>query len=235
MIVRHQRDAFVLIRQHDHARISGVMARHWRDRPQPYKSTVYAIEYHDVGWQTLDHTIYWNETADAPYSFENFPLEPKLIAYQNGIDQVEEKDEYAACLCSMHYASFFADNDEPSALIFRDWERERQKALIPHFSDEHRSRLKENLHLLQVCDNLSLFLCFNPPGENTHPWYRDGVRLGTSYYRPVWESSHVLRLDPNPFVRSFIAEIPYQVVGRDRRPLNQGKLRIQILGEDRVQ
>ncbi|MDN4595413.1 DUF3891 family protein [Polycladomyces subterraneus] len=233
MIVRRQGEAFVLIRQHDHARISGLMARHWRNRPEPYPSVVYAIEYHDVGWQTLDHTIHWNETADAPYSFENFPLEPKLVTYREGIDRVEKRDRYAACLCSMHYASFFVDSDEPQALAFRERELERQKALMRHFSDEDRSRLKQNLHLLQVCDNLSLFLCFNQTGENTHPWYRDGVKLGPSHYHPVWESSHVLRLEPNPFDRSFVAEIPYQVVGRDRRPLSKGSLRIKIRGEER--
>ena len=160
MIVREQEGRFLLIKQHDHGLVSKVFASHWGERINPHKSTLYAIKHHDVGWKQLDKEIRWNEEANRPYSFIDYPLESKLPAYRKGIEQVQEKDLYAACLCSMHYASFFSEETEPAAVHFYQEELNRQKRLRQHMTIEEQETLAYNLQLLQFFDYFFLFSLF---------------------------------------------------------------------------
>ncbi len=66
MIVREALGSFVLVKQHDHALVSGEFARHWTEKPWPLVPTVYAISQHDVAWKGLDETVSWNEETGRP-------------------------------------------------------------------------------------------------------------------------------------------------------------------------
>src|ERR671938_65262 len=125
MVVRERSSSYVLIKQHDHGLISGEFARHWAEKPRPLEPTLYAIANHDRGWQGLDASIRWNEESGKPYSFADYPIEPKLRAYERGLDLLEAKNPYAACLCSMHYAAFVSDSEEEAEVRFRENEARR--------------------------------------------------------------------------------------------------------------
>ncbi|MDR6226145.1 DUF3891 family protein [Desmospora profundinema] len=208
MILRKTDDGMDLIRQHDHGWVSGDFAEHWKERPP--SSVRFAIRYHDVGWESLDRTTTWNPESGRPFTFVDHPMQEKIVAYRKGVDWVEERDSYAACLCSRHYASFFEKATDEMAIRFLQDEQKRQERLERKMDKETRSRLAPDLALLKLCDDLSLFLCFNPPGENRHPWYRDGFHYQGQRFYPHWEESHTLRLDPNPFSASFTVRIPYE-------------------------
>ncbi|SEN54982.1 DUF3891 family protein [Lihuaxuella thermophila] len=229
MIVRRRKNQFVLIAQHDHALISGEFAAHFAEPFEHFDSTVYAISHHDVAWVELDQAILWNEAKNQPYSFEDYPLAPKLAAYTKGISQVEETDRYAGMLCSKHYASFFEHASDPAGRRFREQELARQNNLLQRLSAQEKESVDSNFRLLQFCDDLSLAICLNEPQQNTHPWYADGIRYQGERYRWVWEDEHRLRLTPNLFAKPFIIEIPCRIVDDSRNVMKRDVFRYQIL------
>jgi hypothetical protein len=230
MIVRERPDSYLLVRQHDHALVSGEFAKHWARRPQPLDSTLYAIAHHDVAWQGPDASVRWNEETGRPYSFVDYPTEPKIQAYLEGLDWLEERDPYAACLCSMHYETLmrrFGESEVEER--FADAEARRQARLRAGMSEEELENLGYNLGLLKLCDGLSLFICLNEPGEsNDPPPYPGGFGLSGERFEPVWDDSHTLRLTPNPFSEPFGISVPYTLVAKDRRILGNNRLELRV-------
>ena len=230
MIVRERTDSYVLIKQHDHALASGEFARHWARRPRPFESTLFAIAHHDVAWRGPDARVRWNEETGRPYSFVDYPPEPKIEAYTEGLDWLQMRDPHAACLCSMHYQRLvrrFGSSDVEER--FADAESRRQARLRARMSEEELENLGRNLELLKLCDGLSLLVCLEEPGEDGPPPYTGGLELDGEGYLPVWEDASTLRLAPNPFSGDFDLAIPYVCVGRDRRHLGSGKLELRVV------
>ncbi len=228
MIVRELPNCFILVDQHEHGKISGTFAEHWADGPSPLGSTLYAIANHDIGWRELDASVRWNEGTDRPYSFADYPVEPKLRAYTNGLDLLESRDPYAACLCSMHYGSFVQNSRNAAEAEFWSSENRRRQRLEDSMSGEELENLERNFRLLQLCDDLSLFVCLNEPGRNEHPWYRDGFELEGTKFEPHWEDRSTLRLRPNPFSRQFGFAVPYRIVGKDSDPVESNSYDLRV-------
>ena len=231
MIVRETPDSFVLVKQHDHALASGEFARRWADEPRPLESTLYAIAHHDVAWRGPDAEVRWNEETGRPYSFVDYPPELKVRAYAEGLAWVEERDPYAACLCSMHYETLLRrfGGSEAEARFVED-EARRQERLRAGMGEEELGNLERNLNLLRLCDGLSLFVCLNEPGgDEDPPPYPEGFEFEGERYLPVWEDRRTLRLDPNPFSGSFEVAIPYRTVGKDRQPIETGSLELRVV------
>ncbi|GGK12976.1 serine hydroxymethyltransferase [Caldalkalibacillus thermarum] len=213
MIVVDFQDHFVLIQQYDHAQLSGDIATNWNPRHfygSPKRQDVlYAIYEHDRGWIDLDHTPFWNDAENAPYSFMEFPLRPKLTFYRKGVDEVQRYSPYAALLCSMHYCSFFASTSEPAAEQYMQEEKERQRLIREdlHLSTpQEDADLKFHFDLLQFCDNLSLYVCLNRPGvskEEEISWYRQGFpqrfsHLDHQTIMARWLDTETIQLNPFP-------------------------------------
>lgn len=232
MIVREVPEGFVLIRQYDHGLVAGEIARHWGREPRPSPSTVYAVAQHDLGWRELDESVLWNEGAGRPHDFMSYPTEPKVRAFSAALDLLEERDPYAACLSSMHYATLMQNSDREPEVRFREAEARRQERLRRDIADESVGALEHDLRLLKVCDGLSLFLCLNEPGrEASYPApYPDGFALGGEEYVPEWADQRTLRVRPDPFSGPFEIGLPYRVIGRDGRGLREGRLRLRISG-----
>jgi hypothetical protein len=231
VIVREKPDSFVLVKQHDHALAAGEFARHWAKRPRPLEPTLYAIAHHDVAWQGPDASVRWNEETGRPYSFAEYPTEEKVRAYAGGLEWLEERDRYAACLCSMHYETLLRRFGSSEAEAeFAEAESRRQERLRAGMSGEELENLEHNLGLLRLCDGLSLYVCLNEPGDGEYPSpYPEGFELAGERFEPVWEDRHALRLEPNPFSEPFGLSIPYVTVGRDRRPVESGRLDLRVV------
>ena len=232
MIVRELSDSFVLVRQHDHALASGEFARHWGDSPRPRGSALFAVSQHDAAWKGPDASVVWNEERDRPYSFVDYPAGDKVRAYAEGLDRLEERDAYAACLCSMHYETLVRRFGGTEAEAdFAEAEARRQEGLRAGMTGEERDNLDRNLRFLRLCDGLSLFVCLNEPGESgSPPPYPEGFEFDGEGFEPVWEDRRTLRLEPNPFVGAFELSIPYQRVGRGREPLDGGRIEVRVSG-----
>jgi Protein of unknown function (DUF3891) len=229
MIVRERPDSFLLFEQHDHAIIAGEVALRWRERHRPFESTLYAIANHDLAWRELDREVLWNEKEDRPYSFVDYPLDLKLPAQRRGIDLVADHDPYAGCLCSMHYSRFLLDSVRPEEVEFREGEMERQGRLEERIPEKDLEHLERDFRFLRLCDGLSLLLCLNEPGgEDGPPPYSGGFEFEGTRFRLAWEDGQTLRLDPNPFSEVFGIELPYRIIGRDRRPLGSDTLELRV-------
>ncbi len=228
MIVRERPDSYVLIKQHDHGLISGEFAQHWAEKPRPLEPTLYAIANHDIGWQSLDTSVRWSEESGKPYSFTDYPTGPKLQAYREGLDFLESRNLYAACLCSMHYAAFISDSEDEAAVRFVEAEVSRRRKIKSKMTEEELGNLEHNFRLLQLCDNLSLFVCLNEPGRNDHPWYKNGFEFEGTKFEPLWEDRRTLRLDPNPFSEPFDLFVPYALVEKNGRAVGSGRLGLRV-------
>jgi hypothetical protein len=231
VIVRQGDGFFVLVKQHDHALAAAEFAKRYAREPRPLGPVLRAVACHDVAWQGPDSSVRWNEESGRPYSFTDYPPEEKVRAYAQGLDWLEERDAYSACLCSMHYRTlvrtFGVSGAEES---FARSEERRQERLRAGMSGDELENLDRNLRFLRLCDGLSLYVCLNEPGGGRYPPpYPAGFAFDGETYEPAWDDPRTLRLDPNPFTETFELAIPYQMVGDDRRSLGGGYLNLRVV------
>src|SRR5699024_9851431 len=170
MIVRTYSDKFIMIAQHDHAAISGLMARMWKDilftNHHQRPSVEYAIRHHDIGWKLMDEAPFWNEYKAAPYTFTDYPTAPKTVFYQYEIEEVAQHDEYAVLLCSRHYTLFLQKNPSDAAQTFLREQEEWRNDMLRNLDDFDQTVFDFHYGMLQMLDDLSLFICLNEPGAS---------------------------------------------------------------------
>jgi hypothetical protein len=234
VIVRETDGGFVVFEQHEHALVSGELARRWNPPPSPFENTIFAIAHHDVAWRSLDGEIVWDRRRIRPVSFTEFAAVPKVRAYADGVDWLEARDPYAACLSSMHYATVVGGSGNPDEKRFARREMERQDRLKRGFCDEELENLERNLGLLKLCDGLSLFVCLNEPGRTARlfPPYEAGFALDDVLYQPGWADEQTLIVRPSPFEEDFDVSVPYTVVDKSGERVGDGEMNLQVLGRE---
>ncbi|MGE6753490.1 DUF3891 family protein [Rossellomorea sp. NPDC071047] len=225
MIIRETKDSFIMIRQHDHAFLSGETIKHFNRNllksDEFFEDALYAAYQHDRSWIGLDETPIWNDREKTPYTFSDYPLLPKLAFYKIGVDEIERVNTYASLLCSLHFCSFFSQSKNKDCLVFLTGEARRQMRLKESFPDLDEELLQQHFHLLQFSDNLSLYLCLNEPGvgkEDEHPWFRNGFKHTEIFHhdhQPLtvrWMNEKEVTLDPYPFNKDFHVSLQYKIV-----------------------
>ncbi|XEC94169.1 DUF3891 family protein [Paenibacillus tarimensis] len=219
MIVRETDQAFYMIKQHDHAHLSGQLASGLSTAlladDERQEEVLLAVYEHDRSHIRLDDTPVWNDRTKAPFSFSDYPLLPKLTHYKTGLDEIEAQSRYAGLLCSLHYASFFPDPNHPECIAFVQYEQERQERIIFDLQLTDWEAINKHFLLLQLCDDLSLYVCLNEPGaakEREHPWYRDGIKGSELFNEQAgelltarWLNEREIVLTPFPFKQSIQA------------------------------
>jgi hypothetical protein len=221
---------FIAIAQHDHGRVSGQFAERWTWGGTPGPEATFAIGNHDICWVGLDATVRWGPGEPAPYSFMDYPLAPKYVAYTAGIDLVETSSPYSGWLVSRHFARFASMLDDPLSAEFVAQERAREERLEDAFTPEQRRTGEFDFDLLVLCDALSLFMCLNEPGENTWPWYRDGLRFRGERLTPTWDGPHRLHLAPNPLAAPVEVVLPGELLDADGVPVDREVASIVVGG-----
>ncbi|MFC0015529.1 MULTISPECIES: DUF3891 family protein [Allobacillus] len=227
MIVTKNDQSFRMFTQHDHAKVSGEIAKHWPSElflsEQLREEVELAITQHDRAWIPLDDQPTWNEEKHEPHSFMNYPLEPKLEHYQKGVDEVRSESKYAGLLCSHHYLSFFdhsAENPIIQQYISREMKKNNQikKELGEQFNER---AFDFHFHLLQFCDDLSLYFCLNEPGidkENETKMFKHGFRQQFQGMKEkmvaYWEEPNRILLNNGPFKETFSLEVPYKEISK---------------------
>jgi hypothetical protein len=227
MIIQEQGDQLVLIRQTDHAILSGFFAREWGNeqftRPKPFASFCLAAAEHDNGWREWELLPGLDLKTRLPYSFMSIPTEEHIALYQRGIERLVKTDHYAGLLVSMHCAGLY----------------DRARATIPGFSAKYvkanesqmvnefvqrlklqQLRLKVDLHAnpeiktfadektlqanyqrLEALDRLSLYFCLAPLEAATI----DQVPVDDEGGETDWdlrpEGRNIFTLGPYPFRR----------------------------------
>ncbi|MDG5789939.1 DUF3891 family protein [Evansella sp. AB-P1] len=230
MIVQEDYNDLILIQQHDHALISGTIANAWNENyfkgEGRRESVELAIAQHDSCWKKLDEKPIYLASTKQPASFLYYPLKEKITAYSQGVDEMEKKNKLAALLISMHYSSFFQGNLDQEGEVFKSNEKDRQKNLwkeLIHGSEE-REEVKFYFDLLQLCDNLSLYLCMNKWGcskEEELSWFKNGFPQQLTSLNGVnmvaeWRSPSNVKLTPYPFTEDQVeVHIPYKKIQKE--------------------
>ncbi|WP_042162942.1 DUF3891 family protein [Paenibacillus gorillae] len=230
MILYEKENAYILIAQHEHARISGDLMSAWTAWQDQAGNVdprlgdiIFAAYEHDRSWLDLDSWPLWNDKASAPYSFIDFPPKVRFLYYNKGLDEVQSTNGYAALLCSMLYTSLVEKFQDEDAVQFVNREYDRQNRIKQLFKvDEHQ--LRKHISALLLCDGLSLFACMREPGtpRSEISWFANGFR-----YEPQgnkgeeqqlfadWRGHTEIALDPFPFVQTVDTVITYKEVSKD--------------------
>src|SRR5262245_45303071 len=74
---------WLLVSQVEHARISGELARHWKDVFS--QEVINAIAHHDDGWAKWEDSPKLNREIGGPYSFLEMPLTEALSIWDESI------------------------------------------------------------------------------------------------------------------------------------------------------
>jgi hypothetical protein len=215
MVVQVRRDAFRVMRQHDHAIASGALAAAWigtGDRPAPLPfQAVLGIALHDLAWRDADALLRRDPATGGVLSFLEHPREERLRFYAAGIEAAERIHPYAGLLASSHYAGFAWGEGEP----FVQRERERQARLRRALGiDDDRARGELRLHRLFVglFDDLSLFACLAGPASLARPaWLLPGDAADApegSRLRLAWRDAETIAVVPFPFRDAVDLAIP---------------------------
>lgn len=221
MIIRETEDAFVMTTQDDHGRFSGDVARGFRRElfmdESVLEEVLLAITEHDRAWLRMDDTPIWNDESRTPYTFIDYPVQPKMLMYTKGVDEIEAMSPYAGYLCSLHFASFMKNATEAPLVEFYHSETERQKRLREQFSLPDEDVVNRQFGLLQLCDDISLYVNMNAPGvpkDQEHPWFKEGFDMSIDGEKVMasWASEHEIRLRPFLFEQAWSASVKWKYV-----------------------
>jgi hypothetical protein len=227
MIIQEHGDHLLLIRQTDHAVLSGFFAREWGNehfaRPEPFASFCLAAAEHDNGWREWELQPQLDLKTRLPYSFSSIPTEQHIALYQRGIERLVKEDHYAGLLVSMHCAGLYdrtratmpgfsaksvKANETQLANDFVQQLKLQQLRLkvdlranpeAKSFAEE--KTLQANSQRLEALDRLSLYFCLAPLEGATIdqvPVDNQGGETGWDL-RP--ERGNVVALAPYPFRR----------------------------------
>jgi hypothetical protein len=237
-------ESFLLFAQHDHAQLSGELARHYGNRlfarPDPLEPTIVAVGLHDCGWPLHDHRPTLNKEG-LPLDVFETPLDIAIGVWQAGVERVVDQDVYTQLLVSLHVLglSGFAaarqhDRREQFELNkFQHRQIEKQVELrkqlgmaldIPlklglavRSDSAQEERLRRNHNIVQAMDRISLGLCCTDLVFEKIEGIapRPGAAAVTLNF--IRTDDFALRVEPWPFDREEIEqEIEYRAVAAGR-------------------
>lgn len=227
MIIQEHADHLVIIRQTDHAVLSGHFARELGNevfmQPEPVESFRLAAMEHDNGWDEWELLPGIDPVTFLPYSFMSIPTEEHIELYRRGIERVVKADRYAGLLVSMHClalydrtratmpgfsAKYVKSQDSTMVTDFLQTLRLQQlrlkvdlraDPLTKDFTDE--KWLQANAQRLEALDRLSLYFCMGPLEGATI----DAVPADYQGTEVDWdlqpEGGNAATLEPYPFRR----------------------------------
>jgi len=227
MIIQQTNDPMLVIRQTDHAILSGFFAREWGNdsfpRPEPFLSFCLAAAEHDNGWQEWEMAPGVDPKSFAPYTFMSVPTDEHVALYQRGIDRVVKSDLYAGLLVASHCMALY---DRAKATM-PGYSAKYVKAQEQHHANDFVQRLRlqqlrlkvdlrndpatkaftdeklitANIQRLAVLDRLSLYFCLGADHDTTI----EGVPMDDNGEEADWElrsaGGNEFTLDPYPFRR----------------------------------
>jgi hypothetical protein len=227
LVILQQGDPITVIRQTDHAFLSGFFAREWGNdtfsRPEPFSSFCLAAAEHDNGWQEWELAPGTDPKTFVPYSFMTVPTEEHIALYQRGIDRIVKVDLYAGLLVTAHCmglydrsratipgysAKYVKSQEQHVANDFVQRLRLQQLRLkvdlrnnpaTKEFVDE--SSIKANAQRLEVLDRLSLYFCLGAAEDASI----EGVPVNDQGKEADWEvrpaGQNQFTINPYPFRR----------------------------------
>jgi hypothetical protein len=227
MIIQERGDHLILIRQTDHAVLSGYFARELGNeifaRSEPEESFRLAAMEHDNGWNEWELQPHIDPVTFLPFTFMSLPTQQHIDLYQRGIERVVKVDRYAGLLVSLHCAGLYdktratmpgfsakyvKSQEAPLVTDFVQRLRLQQLRLkvdlrgdpaTKNFSDENW--LQANALRLEALDRLSLYFCLGPVEPSTIDAVPSDYKGGEVDWNLQPEGNNAATLEPYPFRR----------------------------------
>jgi hypothetical protein len=174
---------YLLVRQPDHARVSGEIAQQLAIAGAPPMDDTIArgISLHDEGWKPFDDgrerlkgtpanyssTNVALDNAGRPLSFLEIKPDDFLRAWRGSIDAAEAVAPMAGLIVSEHFRRLgkfgismaaYSDDDARSVHEFLSAEQQRHRRLL-RLQSRTEKEVQYWTDVLQFCDLLSLYLC----------------------------------------------------------------------------
>src|SRR3972149_138763 len=112
MIIRADDRGLMLIRQTEHARLCGEMARSWGNEHfepvEPLERVAWAAAEHDNGWAEWEEAPRLNPETRRPCTYTDIPIDQHQEIYRRGIGRAIAHDRYAGLLVSLHGSLLFS-------------------------------------------------------------------------------------------------------------------------------
>jgi Protein of unknown function (DUF3891) len=232
-----------LVRQPDHAQVSGDIARKLAisGAPAVDNEIVRGISLHDEGWRDFDNGCK-RLTATAanyssakvavdevgrPLSFLDIKAGDFLRAWSGSVDCAEEEAPIAALIVSGHFCRLgkfgismgaYPEDDAGSVRQFLAFEEQRQRRLMGRQS-RTEGEVEYWTDVLQFCDLLSLYLCCGSEEKVEFP-----QRIGPKGHTiRLQVKDGVFVLTPSPFAK----EVEFSVEAHPY-PANAGESPVTI-------
>src|SRR5271167_867649 len=174
---------YYLVRQPDHARLSGQIAAQLSiaGAPAPDDDIVRGISLHDEGWSDFDcgrerlhatparysETNIALDTTGRPLSFLEIKAEDFLYAWRGSIEAAEAVAPIAGLMVSGHFRRIgqfgmgtgtYSQDDTRQMSKFMAHEEQREQRLM-RLQSRSAKEVEYWTNVLQFCDLLSLYLC----------------------------------------------------------------------------
>jgi hypothetical protein len=237
MILQDRGDHLLVIRQTDHAVLSGFFAREWGNdlfqRPTLFESLCLAAREHDNGWCEWESAPRLDPKTRLPFTFMSIPTEEHVELYQRGIERLIKVDRYASLLASLHCAGlydrgratmpgFSAKYVKSTELPFVNDFMQRLKLQQMRLKIDLRSNpvtkplyedgsIEASARLLEALDRLSLYFCLGSIEDATIegvPFHSDRENVDWQV-RPLGDDR--ILLAPYPFRRD---ALPVSILAR---------------------
>ena len=226
-MILQQGDPTVVIRQTDHAFLSGFFAREWGNetftKPEPFASFCLAVAEHDNGWQEWEMLVGVDPKTFAPYNFMTVPTEEHITLYQRGIERIVKADLYAGLLVTSHCMGLYDKARATMPGYSAKYVRAQEQHLAADFVQRLRLQqlrmkvdlrsdpatkpyvderlLKLNAQRLDALDRLSLYFCLGANADTTI----ESVPVNDEGREVDWQLRSTgggqFTLDPYPFRR----------------------------------
>ena len=106
MIRRPYHDGWVLIRQRDHAALSGALMARWGNTtffsPTPREEVVFGIAEHDNGWDDWDRVPEIHIETGYPLQFTELTSDAYSTIWRRGVNHHRKTHPYASLLIALH-------------------------------------------------------------------------------------------------------------------------------------
>jgi len=227
MIIQERGDHLILIRQTDHAVLSGYFARELGNenfaRSEPEESVRLAATEHDNGWNEWELQPHIDPVTFLPFTFMSLPTQQHMDLYQRGIERVVKVDRYAGLLVSMHCAGLYDKTRATMPGFSAKYVKSQEAPLVTDFVQRLRLqqlRLKVDLRAdgatknfadekwlqanalrLEALDRLSLYFCLGPMEAATIDAVPSNYSGGEVDWDLQAEENHAATLEPYPFRR----------------------------------
>jgi len=227
MIIQERGDHLILIRQTDHAVLSGYFARELGNekfaRSEPEESVRLAATEHDNGWNEWELQPHIDPVTFLPFTFMSLPTQQHMDLYQRGIERVVKVDRYAGLLVSMHCAGLYDKTRATMPGFSAKYVKSQEAPLVTDFVQRLRLqqlRLKVDLRAdpatnnfadekwlqanalrLEALDRLSLYFCLGPMEAATIDAVPSNYNGGEVDWDLQPEENNSATLEPYPFRR----------------------------------